>query len=90
MTEDDLSSAVSESELDFEDYTVTTPVPSAATSLNNIKSGSKLDKLLSNIKSFLLNTVTKDKIVQSTNITQNGYLMDGKVVSDKFTVIMML
>lgn len=55
--------STSESEVLFEDYTGSTPVPDAETALTNIKTGSKLSVLISNIKAVLKGTFLKKYIL---------------------------
>lgn len=84
----------SDSIVNFEDYTATTPIPDITTSTNNIKTDSKISILFQYIKSALLKLkelvdlkFDKNNIVSSTTITEIGKIMDGKTSSEEFSKI---
>lgn len=69
----------------FEDYTAEgTEIPDAETALAGITKGKKWTALFSNIKAFCKGVVLLSKVVDSENITEDGYLMSGKKCSEKF------
>lgn len=69
----------------FEDYTVEgTEIPDAETALAGITKGKKWTALFSNIKAFCKGVVLLSRVVDSENITEDGYLMSGKKCSELF------
>lgn len=69
----------------FEDYTVEgTEIPDAETALAGITKGKKWTALFSNIKAFCKGVVLLSRVVDSENITEDGYLMSGKKCSEMF------
>lgn len=69
----------------FEDYTAEgTEIPDAETALAGITKGKKWTVLFSNIKAFCKGVVLLSKVVDSENITEEGYLMSGKKCSEMF------
>lgn len=69
----------------FEDYTAEgTEIPDAETALAGITKGKKWTALFSNIKAFCKGVVLLSKVVDSENITEEGYLMSGKKCSEMF------
>lgn len=71
--------------LAFEDWAVTTPVPSAETALSNIVTGANSGTLWSNLKAFLKSTITTGKIVNNLISTTTGLALDstqGKALKD--------
>ena len=69
----------------FEDYTAEgTEIPDAETALEGITKGKKWTELFSNIKAFCKGVVLLSRVVDSENITEDGYLMSGKKCSEMF------
>lgn len=69
----------------FEDYTAEdTEIPDAETALAGITKGKKWTELFSNIKAFCKGVVLLSRVVDSENITEDGYLMSGKKCSELF------
>ena len=70
----------------FEDYTTTTPIPSAEAALSEISSGKKHNSLWSNIKAFCNGVITVGKLANNLITTNEGLALDarqGKVLGDQ-------
>lgn len=63
----------------FEDYEVITP-PESDTALASIRSNTSISSLFSNIKGFLKNVVTKNKIANNFTTNTEGYVADARTV----------
>jgi len=72
----------------FEDYSGSTPVPDAATAINNIRSKGKLSTILSNIKAVFKGVCLIGQIVDNC-VTNNSKLplsaAQGKALMDLYT-----
>lgn len=69
----------------FEDYEAEgAEVPDAETALINIRKGKSWTNLFSNIKAFCKGVVLISRVLDSENITENGYLMSGRKCSELF------
>lgn len=74
--------------VDFEDYTGDgAETPSAELALSKIVKGKKWSELFSNIKAFCKGVVLLSRVLDSENITEDGYLMSGKKCSEMFQKI---
>lgn len=74
----------SDTAVTFEDYSVNTP-PSPETALGNIKTGSKLSILFSNIKAFCKGAITIGRLANNLSTTAEGLALDarqGKALND--------
>lgn len=74
----------------FEDYTTTTPIPSAEAALSEILSGKKHNSLWSNIKAFCNGVITVGKLANNLITTNEGLALDarqGKVLKDEVDTI---
>ena len=69
----------------FEEYeTEEVELPDAETALTNIRKGKSWTELFSNIKAFCKGVVLISRVLDSENITEDGYLMSGKKCSELF------
>ncbi len=72
-------------DVQFEDYEAeATEVLDADAALVNIRKGKKWTELFSYIKAFCKGVVLMSRVVDSENITEDGYLMSGKKCSELF------
>lgn len=66
----------------FEDYETNTELPTPATALSAIKSKGKLQTILSNIKAFLKQAVTWDKVAYNYTTNVKGYAADARCAKE--------
>lgn len=66
----------------FEDYETNTELPIPTTALSAIKTKGKLQTILSNIKAFLKQAVTWDKVAYNYTTNVKGYIADARCAKE--------